>query len=170
MNNSFGLKSLVEDANIIIKRVEDQLGYLQKAQVGNFELPLAYCVWSAHVACPYCEQDFTIWDVTVDTEHWTETDEFKCPKCGADLTYPGCNKIVDAQGVTIFDPVRVSIMHGRRRYERSPNPNDLDRIAQASRVSIAHWYPDYPVEDGLKLSEPKNAHGLTRMSQFYTRR
>jgi DNA modification methylase len=168
LNASCGLDSLAGDAQTIIKDVERQCGHLFRAKVGQKEFPLAYCVWSAHVACPYCDAGFSIWDVTVDEVHWTEADDFRCPECKAILTYPECHKANNGHGFTRFDLVRVVIVQGRKYLERRPTPDDLERIRQAETLPIAYWYPDNEVGDGEKLSEPKNAHGLSRMSQFFT--
>ena len=111
-----------------------------------------------------------MWDVTVNETNWTEAENFHCPKCNAYLTYTACHKIRAFDGFTQFDPVRISVELGGSRLERRPLPDDLRRIAEATERPIAYWYPDNLVQDGEKLSEPRNAHGLERVSQFYTTR
>ena len=170
LNNSDGLGELDFEANQIIERVEKEAGHLFQAEIGSNSYPLAYCVWSADVECPYCSKFFTIWDVTVDENNWTESDTFKCPKCKAELDYPRCHKIPGEDGFTRFSPVKLSIVRGNKRIERRPTQSDIEKISVADSLEIAYWYPDYLVMDGEKLSEPKNAHGLTKVSQFYTRR
>jgi DNA modification methylase len=171
LNTNKGLVSLLTDAKAIVSNVERSLGHIVKADVNGIDRSLAYCVWSAFVACPYCESEFSIWDVTVDEGNWTEVDNFACPSCEAALTYPSCKKIIGEGDFTRFVPVRLSIsLPKRKRLERRPTDDDLNRIRTSEQLSIAHWFPQTPVLDGEKLSEPKNAHGLRDVSQFYTKR
>jgi adenine-specific DNA methylase len=170
LNTSTGQDTLIRDANKIVEEVEKQFGNLVQAEISGEKYPLAYCVWAAKLSCPYCGTNFNLWDVSVDEVEWDEIEEFTCPKCQAELTYTDCNKVREENGFTEFEPVRVSIVQGRKRVERRPNASDLKRIAQAQVMTPAYWYPDYSVADGDKLSEPKQAHGLTRVSQFFTKR
>ena len=132
------------------------------------ETEIQYTVWSYQVRCPYCANEFVLWDhcrkygKTV-REHKILS-QFPCPKCLMTLAKRSLQRI---NAVPVFLGYKCC-----RRVQVEHPLNDEDRSVIASLEvvpPVAGFYPERPLPDGVNLNQPKR-HGLDRIDLFYTRR
>lgn len=144
-----------------------------------------YTIWSDVFVCPGCAGDIIFWDAAVDKELSKIRDEFNCPHCRASVTKINLERswetVLDqAIGQTIRRtkqiPVLInySVKEGiskkrEKRYEKTPDKEDLALIRKIEESKIPYWYPTNRMPDGDE-SRRNDDIGITHVHQFYTKR
>ena len=137
-----------------------------------------YTVWSDVFICPYCGEEIVFWEVAVDKEEGSVKKEFPCPHCQATMTKRDCRRAT----VTFFDsaiglevtqarqvPVLINYTYNGKRYEKTPDADDLALIKKIEKSEIPYWFPTDKIQKGDKTGEPLRI-GITHVHHFYTKR
>jgi len=152
-----------------------------KAREEQPKLPwgrINYTVWSDIFLCPECTHPFVFWDAAVDKKKGQVKDEFQCDRCNATLTKRSVQRAFSvyydkALGRTIRQakqvPVLINYTVSSKRYEKTPDPFDLNLVEQIESLEIPHWYPSNRMPEGDESRRNDDA-GITHVHHFYTKR
>ncbi len=142
-----------------------------------------YTVWSDVFICPYCGEEIVFWEVAVDKEAGSVKKEFACSQCNATITKRDCQRAT----VTFFDaaigqevtqtkqvPVLIKYTYNGKRYEKTPDADDVALIKKIEESEIPYWFPTNPMmNQGERWGDTwrKGYHfGITHVHHFYTKR
>lgn len=191
-NNPVDPAAFEREAKAILAEVEKECGWMYetdhvldgkvqvKRDVNGTTAPVKgrinYTVWSDVFVCPHCSEEIVFWEAAVDQKEGTVRDEFPCPHCGAATTKRSLDRAWeyvhdDALGETVRRtkqvPVLINYSVERKRFEKTPDENDLALIRRIEEGRAPYWYPTDELPDGEKMSDPRNA-GVTHVHQFFT--
>ena len=116
-----------------------------------------------------CGHEIVLWNVAVDDPTGNVRDDFECPSCSQNWTKYDLDYVRATPVYVAIDFPRVSGTDGR--YYRRISQAELDKVAQLEKEKIRDWYPDqeiYPYRELMSMGVTK--HGVSRISDFYTRR
>ena len=137
-----------------------------------------YTIWSDVFTCPQCAGEIIFWDAAINKESGQVLDDFPCPHCSSELTKRG----LERAWVTKMDhsikqqirqvkqvPVLINYSVGTKRFEKSPDAEDLSLIKKIDAIEISAWLPTDRMMDGgeTRRNDPT---GVTHVHHFYTRR
>ena len=138
-----------------------------------------YTVWSDVFVCSECGHEIIFWEAAVDQETAAVREAFPCPHCNALQS----KRTLERAWETVFDaalkqpvrrakqvPVLINYSVGKKRYEKTPDADDLALIQKIEESEIPYWFPTEPLPDGYNTCQPMESHGLTHVHHFYTRR
>ncbi len=183
-NTPFSMSQFADEFNSIMADVENKYGYLYqtKHNAENTFLideygEINYVIWSDVFICPHCGCEIVFWDAAVDTKNKKIDNDFTCTNCGASIKKTSCKrsitKIMDANGKVIDFakqvPVSINYTYCGKRYEKVPDTEDLDKIAQITYASIPSWFPTNRMCDGIE-SRRNDISGITCVHHFMTPR
>jgi len=193
-NNPVDPAAFEREAKAILAEVEKECGWMYetdhvldgrvqvKRDVNGATAPvkgrIKYTVWSDVFVCPHCSEEIVFWEAAVDQKEGKVRDEFPCPHCGATTTKRSLERAWeyvhdDALGETVRRarqvPVLINYSVERKRFEKTPDENDLALIRRIEEGRIPYWYPTDKLPEGEKMSDPRNA-GVTHVHQFYPKR
>ena len=138
-----------------------------------------YVIWSDVFICPHCGSEIVFWETAVDIEKGKVRDKFKCNKCGSMLKKTDCEraKVMEFDEGTDSThefskqvPVRINYSVGTKRFEKTPDNEDLAVIEKIRGYKIKTYYPTDELPVGYNTEQPKHSHGLTNVHHFYTKR
>lgn len=178
-NTPVDVDTFEQEARRILAEVEAECGWMYKTRHTNGKPgKINYTVWSDVFTCPQCSGEIVFWDVAVDKEKGEVRDTFACPHCRAEHT----KRSVDKTWLTSYDkalgqigrqtktvPVILNYTSDGKRYEKSPDADDLALIARIEEMEIPYWFPTDELPKGDKMGDPKNK-GVTHVHHFYTNR
>jgi 16S rRNA G966 N2-methylase RsmD len=137
-----------------------------------------YTIWSDVFVCPHCGKEFVYWNVAVD-ESGNMRKKMHCPTCGTEIKKSKCERanemyfnIATGQTASFAKqvPVLINYVHGGKKYDKAPDEDDLALIEKIKQQATQeYWYPDNPIPNGVKTSDPINI-GITNVNLFYTSR
>lgn len=136
-----------------------------------------YVIWSDVFICPHCGKEIVFWDAAVDTKNKKIDSDFLCPGCGVTVKKASCErsiiKMLDATG-EIIDfakqvPVSINYTYCGKRYDKTPDADDLVKIDQIKYSNIANWFPTNRMCDGIE-SRRNDISGITHVHHFMTPR
>jgi len=179
-NTPVDVASFERETKRILKEVEEECGWMYQTRHSDGRTGrINYTVWSDVFICPECTGEVVFWEAAVDREEGKVFSEFPCPHCGAMLT----KRNMERAWVTRYDkalsqtirqakqvPVLINYTVGNRRYEKSPDDDDLKLIEKIENSDIPYWFPTDRMPDGFNTQQPKVSHGLTHVHHFYTKR
>ncbi|MFZ5915600.1 MAG: REP-associated tyrosine transposase, partial [Chloroflexota bacterium] len=156
-----------------------------------------YTVWSDVFVCPECGREMVFWDVAVDKETGQVRDAFPCPGCGAEQSKRTLERAWEtvfdrALNQTVRRarqvPVLINYSVGMasvgmasvgmasshstarsRRYEKTPDADDLALIRRIEESDIPYWFPTDRMPEGDE-SHRNDDIGITHVHHFYTQR
>ena len=198
-NTSVDVAEFEREARRILSEVEAECGwmyetnhtvdgkkqYVQDIDGGSTPVKgrINYTVWSDVFVCPDCTHEIIFWDAAVDKEAGKVRDEFECLHCGARVTKRRLERawesVYDAAIETMIKrakqvPVLINytVEEGgkKKRYEKTPDEDDLTLIKKIEESRIPYWYPIDRMPDGYNTKQPKKSHGVTHVHHFYTKR
>lgn len=180
-----------KEAEKILAEVEKECGWMYETQhfengkpaVGMDGKPVVgkinYVVWSDVYECPNCKGEVVFWDAAVDRENGKVKDAFECPHCRAEMTKRNSKRMF----ASVWDhalgrivktarqvPVLVNYAVGKKRYEKTPDAADIEKIQQIDNTPIPYPFPVAELPPGFNTEQPKRSHGITHVHQFYTKR
>ena len=196
-NTPVDVKKIDKEAKRVLNDVEKECGWIY--QTAHYETKtvkgitktvktigtINYTVWSDVFICPECSRELVFWDVAVDSIAGVVRDTFPCPHCGATLTKRGMERswitkydaaikqtIRQAKQVPVL--INYSVLNestGRsKRFDKTPDADDIDLIQKIESMEIPCWFPTNELPDGFNTRQPKGSHGLTHVHHFYTKR
>lgn len=180
-NTPVDVHAFEKEAKRILKEVEAECGWMYETlhTDGKTKGKINYTVWSDVFVCPECMHEIVFWEEAVDQEAGKVKDEFPCPHCRATLT----KRRMDRAWITRFDsaihntirqakqvPVLINYTANGKRFEKTPETNDLALIEKIENSEIPYWFPTDELPDGFNTQQPKGSHGITHVHHFYTKR
>lgn len=183
-NTPFSQAEFVDEFERIISEAEAKCGHLYQTrhacenslfadQFGEIN----YVIWSDVFICPHCGGEIVFWDAAVDTAGQKIDSGFRCSGCGLDVKKASCDRavtrMIDATG-EIIDfakqvPVRINYTYAGKRYEKTPDAEDLSKIQAIEYSSISTWFPKVRMCDGIE-SRRNDISGITHVHHFMTPR
>lgn len=137
-----------------------------------------YVIWSDVLVCPSCSNEIIFWDAAVDRPNGRIAREFSCPHCKSLLKKADCNHAFESyydaeidQSVTVAKivPTVINYSVGRKKYEKQPDSDDIDKIKKISAKKLTWFAPTNEWPEGEKTQEPIKL-GITRVHQIYIKR
>jgi predicted RNA-binding Zn-ribbon protein involved in translation (DUF1610 family) len=197
-NTPVDVKEFENEAKRILSEVEEECGwmyetnhtvdgekqYVQDIDGGRTPVMgrINYTVWSDVFVCPDCTHEIIFWDAAVDKEAGKIRAEFECPHCGARVTKRSLER---AWGSVYDDAIEVMIKHAKhvpvlinytveesskkKRYEKTPDEDDLALIKKIEESRIPYWYPTDRMPEGDE-SRRNDKMGVTNVHHFYTKK
>ena len=184
------IQKFKEKASAILDECRREYGWMYKTrhtlQNNNSQMSLLsdttgdinYVVWSDVFLCPRCSNDFVFWNVAVDVAKGKVLDTFVCPHCGSRLKKRDCINAMDsyfdrAIGTVVSIkkqvPVFIQYTYQGKRYEKTPDENDLEILKKIEDMDIPYWYPTDRMCEGRE-SRRNDKEGLQYVHQFYQKR
>jgi DNA modification methylase len=164
--------------------VDGEKQYVQDIEGGRTPVMgrINYTVWSDVFVCPDCTHEIIFWDAAVDKEAGKVRAEFECLHCGARVTKRSLERawesVYDDAIETMMQrakqvPVLINYMvedgGKKKRYEKTPDEDDLALIKKIEESKIPHWHPTDRMPDGDE-SRRNDKMGITHVHHFYTKR
>ena len=187
-NTPVDAEEFENEAKRILEEVEEECGWMYKTDHYNTRSSsheylgkgkINYTVWSDVFLCPYCGGEIVFWDAAVDKENGKVLKNFECPSCSAEVTKKECERSWmtfhdNALGKEVTQakqvPVMINYSYDGKRYEKTPEGNDLSLIEKIDNMDIPYWFPTNEMPEGFNTQQPKRSHGLTHVHHFYTKR
>ena len=191
-NTPVDARAFEREANRILKEVEEECGWMYETWHPHCDDPrrvkgrINYTVWSDVFVCPHCGAENVFWEQAVDQKAKSILDTWDCPGCGTKLAKSprkdsGALRVERAM-VTVLDralgetirqakqvPVLINYSVGTKRFEKTPDAEDLTLIGRIDESEIPYPFPINKMEKGDKTSDPLNV-GISHVHHFYTRR
>ncbi len=197
-NNPVDVIEFEKEAQRILKEVEGECGWMYETNhVEDENVPhglknvrdeyygttnktgkINYTVWSDVFICPYCKGEHDFWNAAVDKENKSVLKAYPCPHCSAEIQKADCERAK----ITFYDkatqqeitqakqvPVLINYTFDNKRYEKKPNPDDIQLIQKINEADIPYWFPVNRMMDGDE-SRRNDRTGITHVHHFYTRR
>ena len=177
-NTPIDLFNFENEAKRILLEIEKECGWMYETQDKYGKGRINYTVWSNVFICPSCSGEIVFYDVAVDKTNGLVRDEFICPHCNSLQT----KRTVSKAKVTSYDtalqqtivqtksiPVLINYTRQGKRYDKSPDINDLALIKKIEDFVIPYWFPTNKIPKGDKTGEPLR-EGITNVHHFYTKR
>ncbi|ABE53605.1 DNA methylase N-4/N-6 [Shewanella denitrificans OS217] len=169
---SEAVKSLIERAN-------KKLGWMYKAKdmCGN-EGFIRHIIWSDVVVCYHCKTEVSYWDASVQKSPLALMSVFNCPFCKKECVINDCERaleeVVDDFSNKILKrkkriPTRIYGQSGKSKWQREPNPEDLQLIDLIKIHPLPSTSPNMEIEWG-DLYRSGYHKGISHLHHFYTRR
>ena len=178
-NQPFDPKTFASAAQNLLADVEQELGWMYETlhSDGKTKGRIEYTVWSEVFTCPECAGEIVFLEEAFDEDSKTVAEEFSCPNCSAWLNKRNLERRFEIstdkklgalwQRVT-FRPVLISYKVGKRRFEKAPDPQDLETLKEVDEKEFPKEIPSirFPVEEmyhGTRIA-PK---GFTHVHHFF---
>ncbi len=183
-NSPYDSIDFIDEFNTIMSDVEMKCSYLYQTKHKNESIfkteqfgYINYVIWSDVFVCPHCGCEIVFWDVTVDSENNKIDGDFNCSNCKVSIRKASCSrsitKLLDSTG-EIIDfakqvPVKINYTYGGKRYEKTPDDEDLNKIETLKYSSINSWFPQIRMCNGIE-SRRNDISGITHTHHFMTPR
>lgn len=179
-NTPVDVSEFEREAKRILAEVENECGWMYETlhTDGKTKGKINYTVWSDVFICPYCNQEHVFWDAAVDKENGKVNKEYACPHCSATIKKTDCER----SKITYFDtaidqqvtrakqvPVLINYTAGKKRYDKTPDKDDLNLIKKIEESAIPYWFPTNRMPEGDE-SRRNDRIGITHVHHFYTKR
>lgn len=183
-NTPFSMTKFVEEFETIMSDIEKKCGHLYQTKhheensfLGEQTGEINYVIWSDVFICPHCGQEIVFWDAAVDVKNKKIDSNFACTKCGVSIKKASCErsviKMLDATGEVVDFakqvPVSINYTCCGKRYDKTPDAEDLQKIEQLKYSDISTWFPVKRMCDGIE-SRRNDISGITHVHHFMTPR
>lgn len=179
-NSPVDITAFEQEASSILQEVEEECGWMYETlhTDGKTKGTINYTVWSDVFLCPNCTKEVVFYDVAVNKETGTVSDEFCCANCNALLNKKGMERAwiarYDEDANTVLNqakqiPVLINYTVSGNKYEKKPDRNDYEIIDKIEKNSIPYWYPNQRMMVG-KETRRNDRVGLTHTHHFFTKR
>jgi DNA modification methylase/DNA-directed RNA polymerase subunit RPC12/RpoP len=150
----------------IIKSVQSEYSWLYETlHDENKKGIINYIIWSDVYICGNCGSEIIFWDSAIDRKDGSVKSEFRCNSCGSIQTKRSVTDAVE----TKYDhnkkqsyhlkkriPVLINYTFRGRRYEKSPDKNDISLQNKIEEFPIKDWYPINDIISGDEIGRLKN--------------
>ncbi|OHW63401.1 DNA methylase [Andreesenia angusta] len=188
-NSKLQIISFLEEGNRILAEVEKECGWMYETnhtdKSGNSFLGtlkekgrINYTVWSDVFICPHCGEDIVYWNSAVDPKTKAVASSFICKNCGMKLSKRSCKNAMTTyydqnlqtvQSISKQVPVLISYFYGGKRFEKTPDEDDIRLVEKIDSLNIPYWYPTDRMCEGSE-SRRNDKYGITHTHHFYTKR
>lgn len=200
-NNPVDVKAFEKEAKRMLEEVEKECGWMYETNHVETDeaIPeglkkirnetqvkkgkINYTVWSDVFICPYCNEEYVFWNVALDNQKGKLLNEYPCPNCSAEITKVDCKRSF----ITLFDkainqeiiqtkrvPILINYTWNKKRFEKTPDKDDLELIQKIEDMDIPYWFPINKMMDtGEKWGDTWRSgihFGLTHVHHFYMKR
>lgn len=178
-NINFNPESFRQKATKLLSIVDNELGWMYETNIGTHTAKINTVIWSDVYSCPGCNTDLIYWDHSIDLEHKTMSDSFKCPTCGMICSKSNMQKVWETSFDNIIEettkinkkvPVLINYSLPSRRGEKKPDNKDLDLLERIEREIVTSPRTVKLIEDGYNTRQPIVSNGVKYTHQFYTKR
>lgn len=138
-----------------------------------------YTVWSDVFNCSNCGKEIIFWDAAMNMEQKELSDKFKCNYCNSLNSKDSSERT----WITFYDteqdksiriaksvPVLIVYTYRNKRYQKTPDIDDVNLIKKINETPIINWCPTYKLPFGYNTEQPKKSHGVENVHLFYTKR
>lgn len=183
-NSPFSMSQFMDEFEQVMLEAERKYGHLYQTKHNSDNTFLVdqtgeinYVIWSDVFICPHCGKEIVFWDAAVDVKNKKIDSDFLCPECGVTVKKASCErsiiKMLDATG-EIIDfakqvPVSINYTYCGKRYDKTPDPEDLEKIDRIKYSNIPTWFPTNRMCDGIE-SRRNDISGITHVHHFMTPR
>ena len=172
-----------QEANRIIDEVEQELGWMYQTKHSDGSIgTISFVVWSDVFTCPHCGNEIVYYNEGVDNDKKEIREVFPCPSCGVELN----KKVMDRYKISVYDkslnkaiiqtksvPVLIKYTVNGKRYEKTPDKEDLQLIEKINNLGNPYWFPTDKMMglDGRWGEQWRSFHdGLNNVHHFFTAR
>jgi DNA modification methylase len=166
-------------AKRILEEVEKELGWMYETKHNDgSKHTINFTVWSDVFTCSECGGEIVFWDTAVDHKAKDVREELKCPKCSAlstkrSLERAYAKRYDKALATTVTEaktvPVLINYSVGSKRYEKTPDSEDLALVRRINEIVPPYWFPSNRLRDGGETRR-NDSIGITHAHHFYTQR
>jgi len=161
------------------KEVQSEVAWMYETKHNDkIQGIIEFVVWSDVFICPFCKNEYTLYDVAVDDDSGSVNIEYKCYHCGSNINKEKSSRAVIRKfdqaikqeiSVTKQLPVLINYKVGNKRYEKKPDGLDDDILNKIDVIEIPYWYPTdrMPVGDESRRNDKI---GITHIHHFFTKR
>ena len=164
-------------AKKILTETEKECGWLfETTHTDGRKGKVIYSVWSDVFVCSECANEVVFWETAIDQKTQKVLDEFRCPHCSSTLT----KRNMDRAWTTYWDsatgdsvrqtkivPVLVNYSVGGKRFDKSPDSDDMELFRKIESAQIPYPFPSNRMMEG-KESRRNDPAGITHVHHFYT--
>ena len=178
-NQPFEGQAFASAARKLLDYVEQELGWMYETlhSDGKTKGRIEYTVWSEVFTCPDCAGEIVFLNEALDEISKAVAEEFPCPSCSVHLNKRNLERRFETgtdkklgtpwRRVT-FRPVLISYKVGNQRFEKEPDPEDLETLRAIDKMGFPKEIPStrFPVEEmyhGSRIA-PK---GFTHVHHFF---
>lgn len=169
-----------KEAKKILAEVESECGWMYETLHfdGSTKGKINFTVWSDVFICSQCAGEVIFWESGVDKSAGKAMDEFPCPHCSSMLTKRNMERASTSRLDPLLNqvikqakqvPVLINYSVNRKRFEKTPDPFDLELISRIDAMSGAAWVPTDRMMEGGETRRNDPA-GITHVHHFYTPR
>lgn len=174
------------EARRILQEVEQECGWMYETWHPNSDDPrrvkarINYTVWSEVFTCPQCGKELVYFDVAVEKATFAVNDHFKCPACESALEKKSLERVWESyydpalqriHKLVKYKPVLISYQLGKQRFEKQPDPEDLNTLDKVGQTAVPGWFPAGEMLDGeRKGKDGYHLKGITHLHHFYFHR
>lgn len=178
-NLPFDVEAFAQAGKRLLEEVEQDIGWMYETlhTDGKTKGRIEYTVWSEVFTCPECAGEVNFLDEALDQDSKRVHDTFPCPHCSAELNKDRLERVLEnrldpATGEpwqrVKFKPALISYAVGKIRHEKSPDADDLARLAKIEALPLPARLPTtrFPIEamyHGSRIA-PK---GFTHIHHFF---
>jgi len=138
-----------------------------------------FVVWSDVFFCSSCGTRITFWDLVFRGPGKAVPDEAPCPTCKSieslnTLQRSWITRFDPELGITVHQaeqvPVLINYRVGTRRFEKTPDSEDLEMLYSLEATPLDPSPPVVPLPQGYNTQQPIRSHGFSHVHHFFTRR
>lgn len=175
----------------IIRRTKEECEWMYKTEhirpkdepqlfidTGNQKGIINSVIWSEVLVCPRCGEENVFWDMAWANESEKVKTVYHCKHCNCEIIKRNCARAMDVRydgfiGKTVqlvkFVPVSISYDYAGRRYEKTPDAEDLALIKKIDEMQCPYWVPHNLIRVGDKTDDPERL-GILYVHQMFTKR
>lgn len=169
-------------AQKILADLKTELGWMYETlhSDGKTKCRINYTAWSEVFACSNCAHEIVFLVEAYDKENGHVRDEFPCPNCKALVKKDGLELLFDTNidpftGELAKRPKRIPVLInytlGKKKYEKTPDAQDLEVLQRIDGMSIPKEIPllKLPPMQMARVGRVKTV-GITHIHDFFLNR
>ncbi len=172
-------------ADEILKQTKEECIWMYQTNHDRYgkKGEINHIIWSEIFACPYCKNEYVLWDQAVDFKKGEIKEKYHCPSCNSLISQGECEKAQETYYDSILmkdsfrvkeKPVYIKYEMNKKSYKKIPDEDDLKLIKKINETPIPYWIPIKAMMGiGEKWGDTWRAgvhRGMTHVHHFYTSR
>ena len=165
-NNWIPSSEFKKSAEKLISDLKGQYEWLYStAHKSSLRGTINYTIWSDVLICHNCGSEIIFWDAAIDSVSKKVTKEFECSSCKVLNTKSNALDATETQFDNISNisrnlkkrvPVLINYSYDGKRFEKTPDKNDIELIEKINSHELDSWMPLDKVIFGDEISRLKN--------------